>query len=280
MRRPAVAGMFYPGSERGLTSELKDCFRRGPGKDRPEKGPKVIGLVSPHAGYTYSGPTAAYGFLAMASGGLPDTVVVIGPNHHGLGETVGVSFEDFSLPTGVMASDRELAEAIGLPPDEISHISEHSMEVQLPFVQYFSKSVKQVCISMMDQSLPTAKWLGGKVAGAIRSTGRNTVVVASSDFTHCGRNYGYPVPSGMNAGEFARSRDMPVIEKLLKFDLEGAMTEKRKLGTTACGLGPIAAMYSAANELGAKEAKLLDYTTSYDVSPASSAVGYASIVLF
>jgi len=272
--------MFYPGTERGLTGELKDCFRRGPGKDRPEKGPKVFGLVSPHAGYTYSGPTAAFGFLAMASGGLPETVVVIGPNHHGLGEAVGVSFEDFSLPTGVMSNDNELAEAIGLPPDELSHISEHSMEVQLPFVQYFSKSVKQVCISMMDQTLPTARWLGEKVAGAISSTRRNAVIVASSDFTHCGRNYGYPVPSGMNAGEFARSRDMPVIEKLLKFDLEGAMTEKRRLGTTACGLGPIAAMYSATEKLGAKEAKLLDYTTSYDVSPASSAVGYASIALF
>ncbi|MGA1873502.1 MAG: AmmeMemoRadiSam system protein B [Thermoplasmatota archaeon] len=279
MRNPAVAGMFYPGTEKGLRKELKDCFRRGPGRDSPAKGPRIIGLVSPHAGYTYSGPTAAYGFLAMADGGLPETVVVIGPNHQGLGEEVGVSFDDFSMPMGVMRNDGELAEAIGIPPDELSHISEHSMEVQLPFVQYFDQSVKQVCISMMDQSLPTARWLGEKISEAVRSTGRKALIVASSDFTHCGRNYGYPVPKGMNAGEFARSRDMPVIKRLLDFDLEGAMEEKRKLGTTACGLGPVAAMYFAAGDLGSKRTKLMNYTTSFDVSPASSAVGYASIVL-
>jgi AmmeMemoRadiSam system protein B len=272
--------MFYPGSERGLQKELKKCFKRGPGRDSPGKGPKLIGIVSPHAGYTYSGPTAAFGFLAMADSGIPETAVVIGPNHHGLGETIGVSFEDFRMPMGVMENDNELAEAIGLPPDELSHVSEHSMEVQLPFIQFFQGNTKQVCISMMDQSIGSAEFLGKKVADAVRSTGRDAFIIASSDFTHCGPNYGYMVPKDMNAGEFARSRDMPVIEKLLELDLQGAFEQKRKLGTTACGLGPIAAMYTAAKELGASEAKLLDYTTSYDVSPASSAVGYASIALF
>lgn len=280
MRYPAVAGMFYPGSDKDLAKELKSCFRKGPGRIVRGEGRKVIGLVSPHAGYTYSGPTAAHGFLAMADGGIPDTVIVIGPNHHGLGEAIGVSFDDFATPMGVMSNDRELAEAIGIPPDELSHVSEHSMEVQLPFVQFFDKGVRQVCISMMEQSLGTARWLGERISKAIGTTGRNTVIVASSDFTHCGRNYGYPVPGGMNAGEFARSRDMPVIEKLLRFDLEGAQAEKRKLGTTACGVGPIFTMYEAARSLGAEEAKLLDYSTSYDVSPSTSAVGYASIALF
>jgi AmmeMemoRadiSam system protein B len=272
--------MFYPGTERGLFKEVKKCFKKGPGRDFPEDGPKLIGVVSPHAGYTYSGPTAAFGFLAMADGGLPETVIVVGPNHHGLGEAIGVSFEDFNMPMGVMKNDNELADAIGFPPDELSHVSEHSMEVQLPFVQFFHGGIKQVCISMMDQSLETARFLGSKIAGAVRSTGRNTLIVASSDFTHCGPNYGFMVPKGMNAGEFARTRDMPVIEKLLDLDLEGAFSEKKKLGTTACGLGPIASMYAAVKELGAREARLMDYTTSYDMSPASSAVGYASIGLF
>jgi AmmeMemoRadiSam system protein B len=280
MRQPAVAGMFYPGTERGLTRELQRCFKHGPGRDKPKGGPKPIGLVSPHAGYSYSGPTAAYGFLAMADGGLPETVIVIGPNHHGLGEAIGVSFEDFETPVGMMRNDREVAETIGLPEDELSHISEHSMEVQLPFVQFFNDRIKQVCISMLDQSLEASRFLGSKIVDAVRQTGRNVTIVASSDFTHCGLNYGYPVPKGKNAGEFARSRDMPVIEKLLDFDLEGAIAEKRKLGTTACGFGPIATMFHAGMELGAKQAKLLNYTTSYDVSPASSAVGYASIALF
>ncbi len=279
MRHPAVAGMFYPGSERGLIKEVQRCFKKGPGRNTPRTGQKVIGIVSPHAGYTYSGPTAAFGFLAMADGGLPDSVIVIGPNHHGLGEEIGVSFDDFSTPLGIMKSDSILADAIGLPPDELSHVSEHSMEVQLPFVQSFSTDIKQVCISMMDQSLAAAEFLGEKVANAVQTTDKNTLIIASSDFTHCGNNYGYPVPKGMNAGEFARSRDMPVIDRLLQFDLQGAFNEKRKLGTTACGLGPIAAMYFASRKLGANNAELLDYTTSYDISPASSAVGYASIVL-
>jgi AmmeMemoRadiSam system protein B len=271
--------MFYPGTEKGLMKELRSCFKQGPGRDDPRKGRKVIGIVSPHAGYTYSGPTAAYGFMAIADGGFPETVIVIGPNHHGMGAPVGVSMDDFQTPIGVVPSDGELARAIGMGSDEISHSSEHSMEVQLPFAKYFREDVKQVCISMMDQSLDTSRDLGQRIADAIGSTGRNAVMVASSDFTHCGWNYGYPVPGDMNAGEFARSRDMPVIEKLLEFDLEGAFREKRRLQTTACGLGPIAAMYTAAGILGTGEAHLLHYTTSYDVSPASSAVGYASIAL-
>jgi AmmeMemoRadiSam system protein B len=272
--------MFYPGTEKGLIKELKSCFRQGPGRDEPRKGKRVVGIVSPHAGYTYSGPTAAYGFLAVADGGFPDTVIVIGPNHHGMGAPVGVSMEDFETPLGVVVSDGELANAIGLGSDEISHASEHSMEVQLPFARYLRGDVKQVCISMLDQSLKTSQEVGIRIADAIRRTGRNCVIVASSDFTHCGWNYGYPVPRDMTAGEFARSRDMPVIEKLLEFDMEGAIEEKRRLGTTACGLGPVAAMYMAAGKLGAKEAKLLNYTTSYDVAPASSAVGYGSIALY
>jgi AmmeMemoRadiSam system protein B len=131
----------------------------------------------------------------------------------------------------------------------------------------------------MDQSMDASTFLGNKIAKAVKKTGKKVVVVASSDFTHCGINYGFPVPRGMNAGEFARSRDMPVIDRLLEMDIQGAFNEKRRLGTTACGLGPIAAMYTAVMEMGAQEARMLDYTTSYDVSPASSAVGYASIVL-
>jgi len=280
MRRPAVAGMFYPGTEKELLKELESCFKKGPGRDEGRKGRKVFGIVSPHAGYTYSGPTAAHGFLAVADGGFPETIVVIGPNHHGTGAPVGVSMDDFQTPLGAVSCDTELAEAIGMGSDEMSHTNEHSMEVQLPFARYLRDDVKQVCISMMDQSPDTARDLGKRVAKAVNETSRDCVIVASSDFTHCGWNYGYPVPKGMNAGEFARSRDMPVIEKLIEFDIEGAFREKRRLGTTACGLGPVAAMYTASRILGAKDARLLDYTTSYDVAPASSAVGYASIALY
>ena len=279
MREPAVAGMFYPGTDRTLRKELKECFMRGPGRDSPLKGPRITGIISPHAGYTYSGATAARGFMAMADGGMPETVVVVGPNHHGIGSPVAVSGEDFKLPMGTMTNDIELGKALDLPFDDRSHRREHSMEVQLPFVQYLSKDTKQVCISMLDQSLRAARDIGEHIARAVKDTGRNTAIVGSSDFTHCGWNYGFPVPGGMNAGEFARSLDMPVIERLLEMDLQGAFSRKRELGTTACGLGPIAAMMEASMKIGARSASLLGYTTSYDVMPADSAVGYASVIV-
>jgi hypothetical protein len=292
MRQPAVAGMFYPGTERGLKRELKDCFRKGPGRSEAGKGRKVIGLISPHAGYTYSGPTAAFGFLAMAEGGLPETVIILGPNHSGMGRSVGVSMEDMKTPMGIMELDGDLAEVMSEKHDELSHLREHSMEVQLPFIQWFSRDVKQVCISMghplrngpwtseEEAEFDQAEKVSDMIVGALENVDRDVCIIASSDFTHCGLNYGLPIPSSSNAGDFARSRDLPVIENLIKMDIRGALKKKRELGTTACGMGPISAMMLAVGRLGASEAKLLDYRTSYDVSPSHSAVGYASIAVF
>ena len=292
MREPAVAGMFYSGTERGLKKELRTWFRSGPGRDTISRGRRILGLVSPHAGYTYSGPTAAHGFIAAADGGLPSSVVVIGPNHTGLGKEVGVSKEDFRTPLGIVKNDHELFDAIGSDHDELSHLREHSMEVQLPFLQYLSKDIRQVCISMghpmshasgmteEEATFAQAERVGKMVSAAIRKVDRDILIVASSDFTHCGPNYGYRIPPGMNAGEFARSRDEPVIDMILQHDMLGALQKKRELGTTACGMGPILAMMRAVSDLGESNADLLNYTTSYDVSPSHSAVGYASIAFF
>ncbi len=288
MREPAVSGMFYPATERKLKKELAECFRKGPGRERPEKGPRVPGVVSPHAGYVYSGPTAAFSFLKAADGGLPPTAVVIGPNHTGLGKDIGVSREDFRTPLGVMRNDRDLSVEMG-HHDELSHLREHSMEVQLPFLQYLSPGMEQVCISMGHRgpsgdgstedeiTLQQAEEVSGMILDALSATGKHVLVVASSDFTHCGWNYGHPVPPGMNAGEFARSVDLPVIDRLLEGDLEGALSRKRELGATPCGMGPILAMMMTVMKLGDGRPELLDYRTSYDVSPSHSAVGYASI---
>lgn len=292
MREPAVAGMFYPASHRGLLKELRKCFRNGPGREKEGEGPRVRGLISPHAGYTYSGPTAAYGFLAAADGGLPDTVIILGPNHTGLGSEIGVSLDDMRTPLGIMENDRELSEKMKRYHDELSHMREHSMEVQIPFIQFFSEKVKQVCISLghpghglgkegKDRALmEQADEVSTFVLDAIQATGKDVLVVASSDFTHCGYNYGYPVPPDMNAGEFARTRDLPVIESLVAGDLESTLNKKRELGTTACGMGPILSMIKIMKKTGYDEIRLLDYTTSYDISPSHSAVGYASIAVF
>ena len=280
MREPAVAGMFYPPGKRSLVKEIEKCLKKGPGNNSGLKAERIYGVISPHAGYTYSGPTASFGFLAMKESGMPDSVIIMGPNHRGLGGKAVVSDEDFLTPLGVMEVDQDLIRKLGLEVDNSSHAGEHSMEVQLPFIQYFDMSVKQVCISVSDQSLGFSEELGKRIASAVQASKGNVGLIASSDFTHCGWNYGYPVPSGMNAGQFAESRDRPVIEKLLHMDLENAFRKKDELGTTACGLGPIAAVMTASKELGADKARMMDYTTSYDTAPSDSAVGYASIVLY
>jgi len=280
MREPAVAGMFYPPGKRSLTKEIEKCLKEGPGNNTGLEAERVYGVISPHAGYTYSGPTASFGFLAMKESGMPKKIIVLGPNHRGMGGKAVTSDDDFLTPLGLMEVDKELVQALGLEVDNSAHSGEHSMEVQLPFIQYFGKSVKQVCISVSDQSLEFSKELGKRIVSAIKKSDGKVGLVASSDFTHCGWNYGYPVPSSMNAGQFAKSRDMPVIEKLKEWDLQGAFRKKDELGTTACGLGPVAAVMTASRELGADKVKLLDYRTSYDTAPSDSAVGYASIVLY
>lgn len=280
MREPAVAGMFYPSGKRSLEKEIENCFKNGPGKNTGLKAEKVWGIISPHAGYTYSGATASFGFLAMNESGMPDTVLVLGPNHRGLGGRAVVSDEDFKTPLGVMKANGELIDTLGLDVNNRAHMGEHSMEVQLPFIQYFDGSVKQVCISIGDQSLESSRQLGETIARSVKNSKETVGLVASSDFTHCGWNYGYPVPPDMNAGQFAESRDRPVIDRLLRWDLEGAFTKKDELGTTACGLGPVASVMTACRKLGAEKVKLLDYSTSYDTAPSDSAVGYASIVIY
>ncbi len=279
MREPAVAGMFYPASDKALRKELSACFKKGPGREAPKPGRRVIGLISPHAGYTYSGPTAAHGYLSLADGGLPESVIIIGPNHTGLGEDIGLLNDDLRTPLGTAQLDKDLAKALEVRADRTSHAHEHSMEVQVPFLQYLDPDIHQVCISMMDQTLGAAKALSRKVSSAVLASGRRVALIASSDFTHCGPNYGVHVPHGRTAGETARSMDLPVVESLLKMDVEGAYRARDATGSTACGLGPVAAVVLASKELGAVEAKLLEYTTSYDVMPHHSAVGYASIAL-
>jgi hypothetical protein len=271
--------MFYPASKRNLQQGISDCFSKVDPSLLPKGSPRILGLVSPHAGYVYSGWIAAHGYQALRDGGVPATAVVIGPNHSGFGAAIALSLEDSRTPLGPMACDRELAAVLDLPHDEIAHRSEHSMEVQLPFLQTIHPDMRQLCIAMLDQSLATSESLGRSVAHAIRASGRDAVIIASSDFTHAGYNYGKPVPRAMNAGEFAKSIDGPVIEELLKGDLNAAFERRDELDVTACGLGPIAAMMTACSELGARRVDLLRYATSYDISPSHSAVGYGSIAV-
>jgi AmmeMemoRadiSam system protein B len=268
MRHPAVAGQFYASKEAALRLEIEKAFSSpiGPGAvptPKPGRG-DIVGAVCPHAGYVFSGPVAAHVYGAIARSGIPDTFVIIGPNHHGIGAGVAMTTEDFSTPLGVAQVDRDLASRLrGLVDDDpTAHLHEHSVEVQVPFIQYFAPKAKILPITMLFQDYETAKELGDALRKAV--AGRSVIVIASSDFSH------YVPP------EVAKQKEGAVIEKILKLDAKAVEGEVMRHDVSMCGYGPVMAMLTAVH---GKSAELLRYANSGDVHPMAEVVGYAGIVV-
>lgn len=283
MRKPAVAGQFYAGSKNELKKQIEYCYNHklGPKKlPKLNKSPtrKIKGLVVPHAGYPYSGPIAAHSYYRLAQDGFPESFIILGPNHMGSGSMVALTTEDFEMPFGNVPIDKSLVKKLLkniIDNDLKAHIYEHSIEVQLPFLQHISPNFKFVPISLAMQDFKTATDVGEIIADAIK--GQDVVVIASSDFTHCGFMYGQLPASGMNAGAWAAKQDDKVINAILNLETKSVIKNIRQFDITMCGYGPVIAMLTAATKLGATEAKLLKYASSYDIQPADSAVGYAAI---
>jgi len=270
MRFPAVAGQFYEGDSRALAAQVESCYRHplGPG-DRPRVargGPRTLkGLVVPHAGYMYSGPIAAHAYAALARDGLPETFVILGPNHTGLGSMVALGAHDWETPLGVAEYDRDLGAKMLRDPitdDIIAHRHEHSIEVQLPFLQDLSEKLKFVPICMMLQELEDAVRVGRIVRDAIK--GQDVVVLASTDFSHY-------IPK-----EEAARRDRLAIDQILAFDVPGFFRTIRKHDVSMCGYGPVMAMMTA---IGSATPEFLKYGSSGDVAPMRDVVGYAAIAM-
>ena len=286
MREPAVAGQFYPASKKNLKRDIEKSFKHdlGPGEIPvlPDIGSgNVLGGVFPHAGYMFSGPIAAHSVSAFVKSGLPDVIVVIGPNHSGRGSGVALSNEDFKTPLGVVSHDEDVSKFFqesDIPVDNSAHRCEHSLEVQLPFFQYFDDTIRIVAISMGAQNLVNAEKVAKGIRNAIREYPGKIGIVASSDFTHCGYSYGIPVPPGITAGEYARKEDKKAISRILEMDGPGLIKTVRRHGISMCGFGPVASMIMGL-EGKARNAKMLKYSSSYDIMPSGSAVGYASIIL-
>ena len=267
MRLPAVAGQFYPSDEKQLEILIRELFLHplGPGYVptlSPDGPRKIVGGVVPHAGYIFSGPVAAHFYAELAKDGFPDTFVILGPNHYGVGSGVAIATEDFKTPFGVVKIDRELAKDIArdvIDLDNYAHRYEHSIEVQLPFLQFFKKNIKFVPISMLLQEYELAIEVGKIIREAI--DGKNAVIIASSDFSHY-------VPK-----KLAYSNDSLAIERIVERDIKGLYRVLRENNITMCGYGPVAAMLEATRG----KPKLLKYATSGDVQPMNEVVGYASI---
>ncbi len=274
-RKSILAGSWYAGTEDSLLEQIKNCFLHpiGPRKiPRVKDGKrKIVSIIVPHAGYVYSGPVAAYSYYALAEDGKPDTFVIIGPNHTGIGSGVSIMVRGtWETPLGTVDIDGEIAEKIESKNDMIredlrGHESEHSIEIQLPFLQFlYGKNFKFVPITMMWQNLNASRIVGRAVAESIK--GKNAVVIATTDFSHY-------VPH-----EEALELDKKAIDCILALNEEKLQRTVLEHGITMCGYGPVSAAVFASKELGAKKAQLLKYATSGDVTgDRSSVVGYGSL---
>jgi hypothetical protein len=290
IRRPAVAGQFYEGSESRLQQTIKDCFLddRGPGNlPKITKGDKKIkGLVVPHAGYIYSGAIAAHSYNILAKNDFADTFIILGPNHTGMGSGVSIMTEgEWQTPLGTVSINEKLADLLSkdiIDKDENAHMYEHSIEVQLPFLQYSSnnKEFNFIPISMAMQDFDTANDVGKIIAGAIKSSNEKIVIIASTDFSHAGFNYMSMPPEGIRVDEYAEKQDKLAINQILQMNPEELIDTVHKNNITMCGYGPVAVMLTAAKILGASKAELLKYGTSYEVQPSSSCVGYGALVVY
>ena len=303
-RSSAVAGYFYKGSPEALRKQVEGFVN--PSIHRI----KATGILSPHAGLIYSGSVAGAVYSSIE---LPDTFVLIGPNHTGLGSPVSIMARgSWETPLGTVTIDEQLAASIlskspRIHEDTLAHLREHSLEVQLPFIQYFKPNFSIVPIQMLDTRLETCLEVGRAVGGAIaecprwshsgagsmrnaectpkneaesrdtesKSAIRNpkskmsgALIVASSDMSH------------YEQAAAAKEKDFRAIRHILNMDPEGLYREIKDSGTTMCGFGPAVAMLVASKMLGATKAELIKYANSGEVSgDYEQVVGYAGIVV-
>ena len=290
VRKPAVAGQFYDGNKANLEQKIKEYFldERGPGK-LPEVNQvkkNVKGLVVPHAGYIYSGAIAANSYYYLSKNGFADTFIILGPNHTGMGSGVSIMTEgSWETPLGTAPINKTLAKKLWtgiINKDQIAHMHEHSIEVQLPFLQFCARDKKfdfiPICMAMQD--FETSEEVGNILANAIKDTDEKIVIIASSDFSHAGFNYASMPPSGVRVDKYAEKQDKLAIEKILEIDPKGLIDTVHKNNITMCGYGPVAVMLAASKMLGAKQVELLKYGTSYEVQPSSSCVGYGALAVY
>jgi len=273
IRKPAVSGMFYAGTAEELEEQIGWCYKHelGPGtipRVNSEGLREIVAIVVPHAGYYYSGPVAAHAYKEVADDGVFDTAVILGPNHTGYGYPVSLwAGGSWSTPLGEVEVNKKLAQRLlgdVIEADETAHIHEHSIEVQLPWLQYLYGKVKIVPITMLAQDIETARIVGKSIGQA----GDNLIVIASSDLTH------------YEPHSVAMEKDGSVIEAIVALDEEELYERCERLGCTMCGYGPVAAAIVASKEMKAQKASLLKYATSGDTSgDFSRVVGYGSIVI-
>ncbi len=263
-RVPVVAGQFYPDRAKELRQMIAGYL---PG----EEAESALAVVSPHAGYVFSGAIAGATFAKVK---VPETVVILGPNHRGLGRSAAVyAAGSWETPLGKTPVDTEIAARVlqkcpGAEADDVAHSQEHSLEVQLPFIQYLNPQARIVPICLGHVSLKHLLQFGEALGEIIAGAGQDILLVASTDMTH------------YEPGSQAREKDMSAIERILDLDPEGLYQTVRDRGITMCGVLPTVVMMSAAKRLGASEACLVRYGNSGEVTgDQNQVVRYAGLII-
>jgi len=266
VRQSVVDGRFYPASANAIKKQIASFI----GKDTKKED--VSACMLPHAGYVYSGRVAAE---TISNIEIKDKVILLGPNHTGNGSAYSIMAEGvWQTPLGRLNIDKSLSRALldgcaYLRDDPSAHLDEHSIEVELPILQYFKNSFEIVPIAFMSDDLTALKKIGFEIAQVIKNKFnlKDILLVASSDMTH------------YEPQEQAIIKDNYAIQAILEFDPDRLMEEIKRHNITMCGYAPVIVMLSVLNTLGTKEARLIKYQTSGDVTgDKTSVVGYAGII--
>jgi len=265
IRNPIVAGQFYPESPSQLKAMIEAFIDEKAAKE------EAIGLVSPHAGYIYSGPVAG---AVISKIKFKDTFIIMGPSHTGRGKPFSIMTEGvWKTPLGEVEIDSELGKQIlatssHLEEDHVAHQYEHSIEVQLPFLQFFKPDVRIVPIVLAYSTGAVYKEIGKELAKAIKELNKEVVIMTSSDMTH------------YESQESAQRKDNQAIEAILDLNEDELLKRVDELDISMCGYAPTVSLISAAKELGATGAELVRYQTSGDTTGDYSAVvGYAGVII-
>jgi len=266
-RQPYVAGYFYPAEPETLVSTIESFLPR---KSEPQE---AVGVVSPHAGYEYSGPVAA---AVYASVKIPEEVIILAPAHHPIRSLFALyDSGSWIMPMGEVPINSHLADLIleenpEIKRDKEAHRKEHSIEVQVPFLQYFQKNLSLVPLLVSPQAgFPDLEDLGQALATAVKKYERKVLLVASTDMSH------------YISQKMAEELDFKAISFIQKLDARGLFEVVVTYGISMCGFQPTTALLVAARLLGAREGKLIKYQTSGDrTGNYREVVGYAGLAIF
>jgi len=268
VRSPIVAGAFYPSRPESLSHAVAGLTGPAAGGERALPGP--VGLIAPHAGYSYSGAVAGAGYTRVAALGRPEIAVLLGADHTGIGAPIALSGADaWATPLGESPVDRDLTRALvdgGAAIDDAAFAREHSIEVHLPFIQYlFGPMTPIVPVRVGWEDGGVLERFGAALSGAIGE--RAALVVASTDFTH------------YEPDAAARRVDRAALHEILALDPAAFLHNCRTQRRTICGPGAVAVLLHAARALGLRKAESVAYATSADATGDRSAVvAYASVL--